>query len=59
MNVSTGALIVGALGLVYGLSAARLTRRPGGERWAAIGAVGLLVAALLLIVLPWVMGRPW
>lgn len=51
MNVSTGALIVGALGLVYGLSAARLTAPLGGERWAAIGAVDLLVAALLLIVL--------
>ena len=59
MNVSTGALIVGALGLVYGLAAGRLTSRPGGEGFAAIGAGGLLVAAILLIVVPWLLGRPW
>lgn len=59
MNVSTGALIVGALGLVYGLAAGRWSRGPRGERVAAIGAFALLAATIVLIVIPWMMGRPW
>ncbi|WP_226345547.1 hypothetical protein [Agilicoccus flavus] len=59
MNVSTGALIVGALGLIYGLSAGRWADRPGGHRFATLGALGLLVAAVVLIVIPWAMGVPW
>ncbi|GAB95027.1 hypothetical protein BJY21_001691 [Kineosphaera limosa] len=58
MSVSTGALIVGALGLIYGLSATRWSGERG-QRFAVIGAFGLLAAAIVLIVIPWAMGRPW
>ena len=59
MRVSFGAMVVGMLGLVYGLSAGWWSRSPRGERYGAIGAVGLLVAAIALIVIPWAMGVPW
>ena len=45
MSVSTGALIVGALGLIYGLSATRWSGERG-QRFAVIGAFGLLAAIL-------------
>ena len=54
MHVSYGAIIVGVLGLSYGLAAGRLSRRN-----ATLGAVGLLVAALALVVVPYLMGVPW
>lgn len=59
MRVSIGAAIVGALGLAYGLGSVWLERRPGGQRLIAIGGVGLLVAAIVLIVIPWAQGVPW
>ncbi len=54
MHVSHGAIIVGILGLVFGLVAPRLSRRQ-----STVGAIGLLVAALGLIVVPFLMGVPW
>lgn len=60
MTASTGALIVGALGLLFGLSVPLLQKRPGGsERLIAAAAVGLLVLAVVLIVVPLMMGVPW
>ncbi len=60
MTASTGALIVGALGLIFGLSVPLLQKRRGGsERLIAVLAVGLLVLAIGLIVVPLMMGVPW
>lgn len=54
MHVSYGALIVGALGLIYGLVSERLS-----EKQRAAGAIGLLIAAIALIVVPFLLGVPW
>lgn len=54
MHVSYGAIAVGILGLVYGLTADRFTRRQ-----RAIGAFVLLAAAVSLIIVPYLMGVPW
>lgn len=54
MHVSYGALLVGALGLIYGLVGRQLSKRQ-----ATIGAFALLVAALALIVVPCFIGVPW
>lgn len=60
MTASTGALIVGALGLIFGLSVPLLQKRRGGsERLIAVLAVGLLVLAIGLIVVPLMMGVRW
>lgn len=59
MHVSVGAAIVGALGLIYGLSAVWWHKRPDSNRFATIGAIILLVAAIGLIVVPWALGVPW
>ena len=60
MTASTGALIVGALGLIFGLSVPLLQKRRGGsERLIAVLAVGLLVLEIGLIVVPLMMGVPW
>lgn len=59
MHISTGALIMGALGLIYGIWTTRRSRDPRGERLEKIGAVGLLMAAIVLIVIPWALGAPW
>ncbi len=59
MHISTGALIMGALGLIYGFWVTRLSRDPRGKRLETIGAVGLLIAGIVLIVIPWALGAPW
>lgn len=59
MNISTGAIIVGILGFAYGVSHHWWSKRPDGKRIENIGAIGLLVAAIGLIVVPWMMGAAW
>lgn len=54
MHVSYLALVVGVLGLVFGLASPRLDRRQ-----STIGAMALLGAAILLIGVPLMMGVPW
>ena len=54
MKVWYFALVVGALGLLYGLMSPKLTKKQ-----ATIGAFALLAAGLALIVLPLAMGMPW
>lgn len=59
MDISTGAVLVGILGFAYGVSAPLWSKRPNGERIGAIGAVMLLLTAIVLIVVPWLMGASW
>lgn len=54
MQVSYLALLVGVLGVVYGLASSRMS-----ERQTAIGAVALLVIAIAIIVVPLALGVPW
>ena len=54
MHVSYAAFVVGALGLIYGLTASKLT-----EQQATIGAVGLGAVAIAIIAVPLMLGVPW
>lgn len=59
MRLSIGASIVGVLGLLYGVLAARKSDSERDRRLVAFGGVGLLIAAIGLIVIPWAMGASW